>query len=167
MATRVRYFPEMKEQLLGARRQGLGQAAFSTAEALVAVLVCGLVFVSLYSGLSSGFAFIQLARENLRATQIMEQKMETLRLYAWDQVNQSGFIPPTFTESFYPVGSTQSSAGLTYTGSVTVASSGLSETYAADLRLVTVNLSWSSGHVVRQRQMTTFVAKNGLQPYVY
>jgi hypothetical protein len=141
-------------------------AAFSTIEALVSVLICGLVFVSLYSGLSTGFAFIQLARENLRGTQIMQQKMETVRLYAWDQVNTPGFIPTNFVEAFYPVG-TQTTSGLTYTGMVTVADAGLTEAYAADLKQVTVNLSWVSGHVLRQRQMTTFVAKNGLQQYVY
>src|SRR5690242_4531464 len=79
-------------------------AAFSTMEVLVGVMVCGIVFVGLYSGLSSGFSFIQLARENLRGTQIMEEKMETLRLYRWDQINQSGFIPTNFVDTFYPLG---------------------------------------------------------------
>jgi hypothetical protein len=143
-----------------------GQSAFSTVEVMVAIMVCGLVFVSLYSCLSSGFAFVQLARENLRATQIMEQKMETIRLYTWDQINQAGFIPTNFVESFYPLG-TQSTAGLNYTGTVTVADSGLTESYAADLKQVNVSLSWVSGKVRRTRQMNTFVSRYGLQQYVY
>ena len=141
-------------------------AAFSTVEALVAVLVCGLVFVTLYCGLSSGFAFIQLARENLRATQILEQKTETIRLYKWDQVTQPGFIPTNFVESFYPLG-TQSTGGLCFTGAVSVADAGLSESYNDDMRKVTVSLSWMSSKVRRQRQVTTFISKYGLQPYIY
>jgi hypothetical protein len=135
-------------------------------EVLVGVMVCGIVFVGLYSGLSSGFSFIQLARENLRGTQIMEEKMETLRLYRWDQINQSGFIPTNFVDTFYPLG-TNSGAGLSYTGQVTITSAPTGEYYNDDLRSVTVSLSWMSGKVVRQRQMTTLVSKYGLQPYVY
>ena len=47
-------------------------------EVLVAVSLVGIMFVSLYSGISSGFAVVQLARENLRATQILQEKMETI-----------------------------------------------------------------------------------------
>jgi type II secretory pathway pseudopilin PulG len=145
---------------------GGGQGAFSTVEVMVAIMVCGLVFSGLYAGLSSGFAFVQLARENLRAIQIMEQKMETIRLYTWDQINQAGFIPTNFVESFYPL-STQSTSGLTYTGTVTVAPSGLTEMYGPDLVQVNVNISWVSAKVVRQRQMNTLVSRYGLQQYVY
>ena len=147
-------------------RDSLAAAGFSTIEVMVSVMVCGIVLVGLYSGLSSGFAFIQLARENLRATQIMEEKMETLRLYRWDQINQTGFIPTNFVDTFYPLG-TNSGAGLSYTGQVTITNPGYSEFYNDDLRSVTVNLSWVSAKVLRQRQMTTLVSKYGLQHYVY
>ena len=59
------------------------ELAFSMIEILVAMVVLGIMFVSLYSGFSSGFAVVQLARENLRATQILQEKMETIRLYTW------------------------------------------------------------------------------------
>jgi hypothetical protein len=132
----------------------------------VAVLVCGIVFVSLYSGLSSGFSFVQLARENLRATQIMEEKMETIRLYRWDQINQAGFIPTNFVQGFYPM-ATQSTAGLNYTGTVTIAAAPISEYYSNSLVQVTVDLNWKSGNVLRKREMTTFASQYGLQNYVY
>jgi hypothetical protein len=150
----------------GPLRAKTAEAAFSTAEALVAILVCGLVFVSLYAGLSTGFAFIQLSRENLRANQILEEKLETIRLYNWDQVNQAGFIPSSFTEAFYPL-STQSTAGLTYTGTVTITDPGFSETYDPDLKQVTVKLTWGTPRLLRQRQMTTLISKYGLQLYIY
>lgn len=101
------------------RGRGSGPNAFSTIEVLVTVLVAGIVFVSLYTGVSSGFAFVQLARENLRATQIMEEKMETIRLYTWDQITQTGFIPTNFVQAFYPLNIANTNS-MTYTGVVTI-----------------------------------------------
>jgi Tfp pilus assembly protein PilV len=156
-----------KHQLPCAHIQPVANTAgFSTIEVLVAVLICGMVFVTLYSGISSGFGFVQLARENLRATQILEEKMETIRLYRWDQINKPGFIPTNFTDCFYPVGS-QTQSGVTYTGQVTIAAAPVSEFYSDGLKQVTVNLRWKSGNVVRSRQMTTLVAQYGLQNYIY
>lgn len=141
-------------------------AAFSLVEILVAVALAGIMFVSLYAGLSSGFAVVQSARENLRATQILQEKMETLRLYTWEQINTPGFIPTNFTDLFFS-SSTQTASGLVYTGRVSIAAAPVTEAYSNDLRLVTVEVTWMSGKAVRQREMTTFVARYGLQAYIY
>jgi hypothetical protein len=109
---------------------------------------------------------VQLARENLRATQIMEEKMETIRLYRWDQINQAGFVPTNFTQPFYPPNVTNTSS-VTFTGVVTIAAAPFTEYYTDDLAQVTVNLSWVSSKVLRKRSMTTVVARNGLQQYIY
>jgi Tfp pilus assembly protein PilV len=143
-----------------------GSRGFSTIEVMVAVLICGIVFVTLYSGISSGFAFVQVTRENLRGVQIMEEKMETIRLYRWDQINKAGFIPTTFLEGFYPL-ATQAVSGLVYTGSVTITDAPITEDYKDALKQVTVSLSWKSGNAIRQRSMTTLVSEYGLQNYVY
>jgi prepilin-type N-terminal cleavage/methylation domain-containing protein len=139
--------------------------AFSMVEVLVAMSLVGIMFLSLYSGISSGFAVVQLARENLRATQILQEKMETIRLYNWDQVNQTGFIPTNFTASYYTTN--QAGTGLIYTGSVSVASASMSESYNSDLRMVTVQLKWKSANVGRTREMKTLVSRYGLQNYIY
>jgi hypothetical protein len=157
----------MEQDNRSTARASASLAGFSVVEVMVAVLVCGLVFVSLYSGISSGFGFVQLARENLRATQIMEEKMETIRLYRWDQITQAGFIPTNFVDKFYPLGATQGIGGLTYTGQLTVVDAPLTEYYKDDLKHVTVDVSWKSGNAVRKRQMTTLVSRYGLQHYVY
>lgn len=78
------------------------QAGVTLIEALVSMGVFGISFFSLYAGMSMGFSVIGNARENLRATQIMVEKMETIRLYSWDQINTPGFIPETFSESYFP-----------------------------------------------------------------
>ena len=59
--------------------------AFTIVEALVAACVVGVLFTSLYAGITAGFGALNSARENLRATQVMIDKMETLRLYSWNQ----------------------------------------------------------------------------------
>ena len=50
----------------------------------------GVISVTLYIAIAQGFAATQVARENLRATQILQEKMETIRLYGWDQINVPG-----------------------------------------------------------------------------
>lgn len=142
-----------------------GTAAFSLIELMIAVAISGIMFVSLYTGFSTGLAIVQLARENLRATQILQEKMETIRLYTWDQIATPGFIPTNFTDVFYP--GTQSSGGLIFTGTLSIASAPLTESYGADLKQVTVSVEWLSAKVLRTRSMTTFVSRYGLQHYVY
>jgi hypothetical protein len=142
------------------------QAAFTTIEVMVAILVCALMFVSLYAGFSAGFSLVQLTRENLRATQILEEKMETIRLYRWDQITNSTFMPTNFVDVFYPLAS-NSTGGLTFTGRVTIAHQPVAEHYRNDMLRLTIDLRWLSGGVVRNRQMSTFVSKYGLQHYVY
>jgi len=141
--------------------------AFTLVDALFAMAVAGVMFLALYAGLAFGFRIIKMSRENTRATQIMLEKMETIRLYKWEQVTNTGFIPTnTFLVPYYSIGGTNTS--LMYTGRVSIQPSGLPWTYADDMRRVTVRIDWSSmGGTNRTRTMTTFVTRNGMQSYVY
>jgi hypothetical protein len=143
----------------------LRSAAFSLIEAMVAVALVGVVFVSLYTGISNGFAFAKVTRENLRATQILQEKMETIRLYTWDQLTTPGFVPTNFVEGFY--GSGTNITGTVYTGRVGIAPAPMTEGYGTNIKMVTIYLSWKSGRVTRNRQMQTLTAKHGLQSYIY
>ena len=109
---------------------------------------------------------IQLARENLRATQILQERMETIWLYNWDQLNTPGFVPTSFEAPFYPVGG-QAGQGLTYKGAVAIEPSGVTESYANDLRKVTVRVNWVSGSATRAREMSTMVSRYGMHNYIY
>lgn len=138
------------------------------AEVLVGVAILGILFVTLYAAFSSGFAVIQLARENLRATQVIQEKMETIRLYSWDQINTPGFIPKEFEAPFYPVGAHAGlEPGLTYYGKVAISDAPMGESYGAEVKLVKVTLKWTSGRLERQREVQTFVSRYGLQNYIY
>jgi len=136
-------------------------------EVTIGLAITGFTAVSLYMGIAQGFKVTQLARENLRATQLLEEKMETIRLYTWEQINASGFIPETFTESFYPA-ETESEGGTSYDGTVTISDpSGMTESYAGSLKQVDVTLTWISAGVARSRSMRSFISSNGLQKYIY
>jgi type II secretory pathway pseudopilin PulG len=144
------------------------QSGHSLVEVMVAISVLGFMIVSLYAGFSSGFAVLRVARENLRATQILAERMEVIRLVKWDDVKQPGFIPRTFTAPFYANDETNTTTGqFAYSGTVTLNDAPIGETYAQDLQMVHINLSWVSGNITRTREMSTFVSKYGLQNYVY
>jgi len=146
-------------------------AAYTLAEVMVSVLLLGLLTVSLFTALSSGMALVQSARENLRATQILSQKMESLRVLSWDQGLNPLLANPTFTESYDP----NNTNTLAYQGVVTStgAPPGTPADYANDLRVVTVTLYWTNNlqgladPIVHSRQMQTCVARNGMQNYLY
>ena len=152
---------------------------FGLIDALFAMAIAGVMFTALYAGLAFGFKVIRLARENTRATQIMLEKMETIRLYTWTQVTNTGdtnlgtyFMPNNkFTVPYYAVGTNTS---LMYTGQIFVEASGVlngvgtSTTYADDMRKVTIRVDWCPmGVTNRTRTMSTYVTKNGMQTYVY
>jgi type II secretory pathway pseudopilin PulG len=140
--------------------------AYSILEVLVSIAVLGIMFVSLYTGMSMGFAVIQLARENLRATQILQEKLETIRLYTWDQINTAGFVPTNFVDRFYAT-STNDTGSLLYTGAVKIVTAPIDESYSNEIRQINIQVSWASGGVARKREMSTLVTRDGLQRYVY
>lgn len=144
------------------------RSAFTLVEVMVGVGVMAIMTLGLYGGLTFAFSEMRLARENVRATQILQEKMEVVRLYNWDQlVNEPGYVPTSFTESFYANNPTNVSGNFVYSGSVLVTNTSLTENYAGDLRKVQIQVSWKSGKVMRNRSMTTFVSQYGLQKYVY
>ena len=159
--------------------------AFSLVEVIVCTAIVSIALVSLYGGISSGFAVINVARENLRGNQVLVEKLETIRLYNWDQINSNGFIPATFTAPFFPsvitnlVGTNadgslkyanytnNTGGGLTYFGTVTITNAPFTTPYSTNLRMVTVSLVWTNSNVPRHRQMQTLISANGLQDYIF
>ena len=150
-------------------------------EVMVAVGVVGIMVVSLYLGISTSFSTIQRTRENLRATQILVQRVETVRLYTWDQmrnVTVPARFQTNFTAVYNPLGGTNASgSGVVYSGSVVltipppVLVMPSSITYRSNVALVTVTVRWTNNagaaSFPHQRQFQTLVAKSGMQKYVY
>jgi len=150
-----------------------GTGAFTLAEAVITVLLMSILIAGLLSAFASGLGTVQAARENLRATQILTQKTETIRLLTWSQGTNSGFAPTNFTDWYDPTGT--SSHGTTYSGfySITPAPANLPTAYNSNMRLVTVTVYWTNypAHgkqpIVQCRQMQTQVARYGMQNYIY
>ncbi|MDB6108735.1 MAG: hypothetical protein JWR69_485 [Pedosphaera sp.] len=72
------------------RGGGARRSAFALIAAMIATGVGVLVLCTIYAGFTFGFAVVQLNRENLRATQLLQGKMELIRLYTWNQVINPG-----------------------------------------------------------------------------
>lgn len=146
------------------RRPG-SRAGFSLVEAVIALAVIGILLVTLYSGMTSGLDCVRISREQLRATQIMLEKMEAIRVFNWDQITTNGFLPTSFLEPYAYDGTTNPTAGgFAYTGAVTVAAVPASgRNYTNHLRQVTVALTWNSGKGLKQREISTYVSRYGIQ----
>src|SRR6185295_9038660 len=97
--------------------------AFTLPEVMVSVFLIAMSIAGLYLGLGQGFTFTQENCQNMRATQIVGEKMETIRLYTWDQVTNSTFIPRTFTNYFYPTGNSNGNKGIPFIGTLTITNS--------------------------------------------
>jgi type II secretory pathway pseudopilin PulG len=147
------------------------QQAWTLAEVMVTVVVVAIVFVSLFAGFGYGFSTIRATREDLRATQILTQKIEGIRLCTWDQLNNQ--CPTNFQDTYVALGSTNS--GLIYTGTMTkTANPNLPAGYRTNVLLITVTVTWKTpgagAHdpaISHTRSMQTQSALYGLQNYLY
>lgn len=150
------------------------ESAFTLIESMVGMSMVGMTCLALYGGMTFGVHSLQSARETERATQIVAEKLDTIRLYPWDKIHTPGFIPTTFTSPFaatdsklaelgYPTG------GFNYHGTVSIATniSAIDSSYRHITLQVSVSLSWTNGGRARQASMATFVTRNGLYSYVY
>jgi type II secretory pathway pseudopilin PulG len=139
--------------------------AFTTIEVLMALAIAGVVFMAFYAGLSFGFRTVRVTRENLRATQVMMEKLEAIRLCSWEQLTNTQFIPRTFTNTYFPNGT--NSSGAVYYGQVIFTNVPISSSYSNDMTNVIVRIGWTNGTKVQSREMHTFVARRGAQRYIY
>lgn len=147
-------------------------------ESIFAVAISGIFFSALFAGITSGMFAVQSTREDLRATQIITEKFETIRLYSWDQITTPGFIPSTFSAPFHPKdeiagGVNEESPNpvadgtIIFNGTVTISKPPSDTHYTSDLRQVEVQLVWQTGSRMRTNSATTLVSRYGLQNYIY
>jgi hypothetical protein len=151
------------------------EMGYTFVEILVAAVLLGVVSTTLYGAFAAGFCVIQTTRESLRATQILVQRTEAVRLFTWSQVaDTTNYLKSTFTENYDPLGTANNTGGAKYTGTVRAsvpASGELPEAYRTNMRTITVTLYWTNYNgkkaVVHQREMQTRVARNGMQNYIW
>ena len=152
--------------------------AFTLLEVMVSVVVIIVTMVTVFATMGMSFSMTEASRENLRATQIMLDKMEGLRLYSWTQLTNSTFLKPAFTNWFYETNNigefNAGGNGVAYTGLVAVVSVPFTNAYSSVMVEVDVTVGWTSSgagwsyannnHI---RKMNTFVTQAGMQNYIF
>jgi len=159
---------------------------FTLIECAVGLVLVAVVVGALYTGITFGAQRTAGTRENLRATQILLEKVEQIRLYRWDQLvgtfdpddlidfdfdpedphTEADDIPPfvipaTFSVPFMP-GATNK-GDVVYTGTFSITNAPVSEVYSNELMQVSVTLAWQSRGKNHTRSIQTLFAKHGLQ----
>jgi Tfp pilus assembly protein PilE len=138
---------------------------FTLVEAVFAVLASAVMLIALYASFTTGFSILKVTREDLRATQIILDRMEKVRLLPYSQLGNPSVYPASTIETNGP-------GGVAYTVTFTTATNLVSMPpdiqggYRSKISLVTVKVSWKSGNVLRERSMQTYVARSGIQSYV-
>jgi type II secretory pathway pseudopilin PulG len=140
-------------------------SGFTLVETVLAVLAAAIMLPTLYAGFASGFSFVQLTRENLRATQVMVQRMEAVRLVPWQNLQDPAYFPTNSTEYYNPSGQARGT-GYTINYNWAQAPASLPPSYRSNMCLVTVTAAWKSGNVPHSRSMQSYVARYGIQRYV-
>ncbi|MBW8864005.1 MAG: hypothetical protein JF609_03595 [Verrucomicrobia bacterium] len=140
-------------------------------ELICAVAVAAIMISVLFRTFTTGFSILKVTREDLRATQILLQKTEAFRLFTWPELTN---CPTSFTEYYYPAGTTNGSAGTLYYGTINPigTATNIPDTapYKANVHLITITVSWTndfSGHQVgHTRMMQTMNAFGGMESYL-
>src|SRR5215467_12932039 len=89
------------------------QRGTTLVDVIIAVAIIAIMCMGLVGSLSYGFYTMGNARENQRATQVLLETLESIRLYNWDQIHSNNFIPDTFTNVYDPQGAS-GQQGLVY-----------------------------------------------------
>jgi Tfp pilus assembly protein PilV len=168
----VKYCKSQRRLLATGIRQDScpAQSAFTIAEVLVAVLVLAVAAISLYSGFASGFMLVDSTRQELRATQILTQKSEAIRLCSWSSLTN---CPISFTEVYDP-NSPNGSVGTRYVGTISTNDPAVipnSMSYRSNMCVATITLFWTNyignQRLIHSRTTQTLIARYGIQNYIW
>lgn len=131
----------------------------------MASTILSICAAGIMAAFANGFRIVAMTQENQRATQVLLEASEIIRLYSWDQLHTPGFVPNTFKEYYDP----SSKSGVVYTGTIDIkpAPVTMPASYRDNIKFVTVTLNWKTGDVSRERAVTTMIARDGVQNYVY
>ena len=147
------------------RRSSQWKKGYTLVEVLFAILIASITAGVLFTAFDNGFALLRTTREDLRATEILLQRTEAVRLFTWQDLTNSA---TTFTEYYSPSSSgTLTNKGTLYT--ITVDPLGTPPfSYSGDLHLVTITVSWADGKtgLSHSRQMQTLSAQYGMQGFL-
>src|SRR3954463_5715260 len=93
--------------------------ATSLPEVVLAIAILAIMAAGIISSFNYGFFIMRLVRENQRATQVIMEKAETIRLYNWDQITAGNYISNDFEEVYDP-SAPVGNQGVTYHGQLNI-----------------------------------------------
>src|SRR5262245_21640633 len=112
--------------------------AFTLVEVLISIVIFGATFLALYAGISNGFGIIKASRENLRASQIITERFEAIRLYNWTNlVSGTTNMTWTNTSEYYDFANTN---GTLYNVAIEIGSGPGEVAYSNSLKLVLITV---------------------------
>jgi hypothetical protein len=146
-------------------------AAFTLLEVMAAIAIGLNMIAVLFVGIQQGNYILTNSRDDLRATQILLQKAEAIRLLTWPQLTN---CPTTFQTYFYPGGGS-TNQGIIYYGTLSAIGTATNipntVSYQPAVHLITVNVALAnfiSDHlIIRSHSLLTLSASNGMQNYFY
>jgi prepilin-type N-terminal cleavage/methylation domain-containing protein len=149
-------------------RTARGPAGFTLVEIVAAMAILGIAGAGVLGAIGYLCNGAQFNREKLRATQILAQTTEVIRLCNWDQTDPTtNFIPSSLTVPYFTDNATVTN-GPFYQLSVTITNPpALGASYSNDIRMVVVTATWASGRVTHSASVSTYVSQYGIQNYVW
>ncbi len=129
---------------------------FTLLEAMIATMILGFVLASVLAVTSQSFRYLSDIRRTARSSQVLQQKLEDIRLLSWTDVNA---LPSTFTDP-------SDSSGL-YKGSITMAPY---DSYSSTTTVmkVTLTVTWKNNNSrVMTNTLSTLVSNGGLNKYIF
>lgn len=129
---------------------------FTLLEAMIATLILGFVLSSVLAVVSRCARYLTDIRRTARSSQVLQQKMEDVRLLSWSNVQSlpATFTDPNDTAGTYS-GSVAQSAYDSYSGTTTVTK-------------VTLTVTWKSqSGKVLTNSLTSLVTNGGLNKYIF
>jgi prepilin-type N-terminal cleavage/methylation domain-containing protein len=138
------------------RRQAISrQDGFTLIEVLVAAVILGFALGSVLTISSHAFVYLNDIRRTARSSQVLQQKIEDIRLWNWSQLQSA---PLTFSDT---------NIGVNYQGWITTNSY---DTYLGSTTVMRVTLfvTWTNSN---RRPMTntlsTLISNGGLNKYIF
>jgi prepilin-type N-terminal cleavage/methylation domain-containing protein len=129
---------------------------FTIMEVMIAAAILGLVLASAIALGGQAVRYVADIRRTARASQVLQQKVEDIRLLSWSQL---AALPSTFTDP-------NDTAGI-YSGTVSQIPYD-SFGGATTLVKLTVTVTWTNqAGVPLTKSLTTVVSNGGLNKYIY
>jgi len=140
------------------RARSWSEKGFTLVEAIVATLILAIVLVSVLAVASQSARYLTDIRRTTRASQVLQQEMEAIRLMDWTtlQALTNSFTDPNDTNHIF--------AGTITQANYAPAAYGTTNTIVT----VTLTVTWTNQvNTVLTNTLTTLVSNGGLNKYIF